>query len=87
MKAAGGARRTAGRERAMRACRGRVENGKRGPAGAAHAAAAEVGARRLADGATRRNEEGKERLKERREKPSPKSCGQRRLLTRHGFGF
>ena len=71
----------------MRATEGRVENGKRGPAGAAYAAAAEVGARRLADCAKRRNEERKERLEERREESAPGGCMQRRLLTRHGSEF
>jgi len=87
MKAAVVAWGAAGRERAMRARRRPIEDGKRGPAGAAHAAAAEVGARRLADGAARRNEKRKERFEERREKPAPGSCIQKRLLTTHGFGF
>ncbi len=75
----------------MRARERRVEYGERGPAGAAYAAAAEVDARRLADGAARRNEERKERSEERREgrreKPAPGSWFERELLRRHDPGF
>ena len=50
----------------MRARQGRVDDGERGPAGAAYAAAAEVDARRLTDGAAGGNEESENG----REKPA-----------------
>ena len=71
----------------MGARRRLIEKGKRGPAGAAHAAATEIDARRLADGATRRDEELEKGLCERREEPAPGGCVPRRPLTRHGSGF
>ena len=75
--------RTVARQRAARAHGGRVENGERRPAGAAHAAAAEIDARGVTDAAARRSQ----KLEKGREKRGAPRPGCRCLGARHGPGF